>query len=501
MKKVFAILLTLLLLLPVFASCTQVSFTVKFIVDGEVYDSVSTGGGEIIAIPEDPVKAGYTFKGWYWDKDVWKDPFTANSLLNVPLTSDMKVYAYFASSNGTNQDNIGNDFSNSDNASDFIKRDDGTSEPVMNLSQVAIKNENFRDTLVSWYDDDYNYYVFNVGIIKNVPLTSTYAVFTYGGSGTLSYSRSIAKATVESIETSTSEAISTSVSTAKTEGFNIGGSGGVGNKKTGPFLAVEGGYSKSVTSSSGTQTVWTDTYKSCLSTTDEETNSITVSFDPSCQAGNYLYLLLGHINVYYAVVQPRNKPNTYYVDTYCEVKSNKYVLTYVGEDDTYPINNEQKIHIDPSFVRSLNAPTKYIEAEKTYEDITKTSYWDDTKSVGPLKAHSWWITIEELDDYFEQGYNKIEITYKFYTTGSKGILGIGGYVNVDSYLSPSTEKADHVHFHSEASSKGKWIEQTIITDLAWFKNDGKIYLILDNNNFTESFTVSKLTFEVRIYRE
>jgi uncharacterized repeat protein (TIGR02543 family) len=66
---------------------------VNFIVDGETYATINTSGNEIIQMPEDPVKDGYEFDGWYWDKNSWTQPFTANSLLNAPLSSDMKVYA------------------------------------------------------------------------------------------------------------------------------------------------------------------------------------------------------------------------------------------------------------------------------------------------------------------------------------------------------------------------------------------------------------------------
>ncbi len=66
-----------------------------FSVDDEIYSSVETKGNEIIAMPSNPTKAGYDFIGWFWDKDTWKRPFTANSMLNEPLKSDMTVYAYF----------------------------------------------------------------------------------------------------------------------------------------------------------------------------------------------------------------------------------------------------------------------------------------------------------------------------------------------------------------------------------------------------------------------
>ena len=77
-------------------ACGKVDFAVKFSVDGVEYATVSTGGSEVIKMPTDPQKYGYTFDGWFWDDGVWARPFTANSLLNEPLKSDMTVYAKFS---------------------------------------------------------------------------------------------------------------------------------------------------------------------------------------------------------------------------------------------------------------------------------------------------------------------------------------------------------------------------------------------------------------------
>ena len=68
---------------------------IRFIVNDTEYSKVQTKGNEIIVMPTNPQKEGYTFVGWFWDKDTWQRPFTANSMLNEPMTSDMKVYAYF----------------------------------------------------------------------------------------------------------------------------------------------------------------------------------------------------------------------------------------------------------------------------------------------------------------------------------------------------------------------------------------------------------------------
>lgn len=72
---------------------TSVKYTLYFRVDGEVYASISTTGNEVIELPDDPQKEGYTFDGWYWDNHEWNQPFTAKSLLDAPLSGNMSVFA------------------------------------------------------------------------------------------------------------------------------------------------------------------------------------------------------------------------------------------------------------------------------------------------------------------------------------------------------------------------------------------------------------------------
>ena len=93
MKKIIAILLVMLSIVGLSSCLGGVEFELNFVVDSETYDTVSTNGKEIVKMPSDPTKDGYTFDGWYWDKDEWSKPFTANSLLEAPLSSNMSVYA------------------------------------------------------------------------------------------------------------------------------------------------------------------------------------------------------------------------------------------------------------------------------------------------------------------------------------------------------------------------------------------------------------------------
>lgn len=101
MKRSLLVILLVLILATTVVCGVACNKTVKnlnlsFIVDGEVYSVITTDGESIVAIPDNPKKEGYVFDGWYWDDGVWAKPFTANSLMDAPISSDMAVYAKFS---------------------------------------------------------------------------------------------------------------------------------------------------------------------------------------------------------------------------------------------------------------------------------------------------------------------------------------------------------------------------------------------------------------------
>ncbi len=96
MKKSLSVAVFLLIACVLFASSCSfgIKFRVNFYVDGEIVDALDTSGTEALKMPKDPVKEGYVFEGWYWDQGTWTRPFTANSLLDYPLSENIAISVY-----------------------------------------------------------------------------------------------------------------------------------------------------------------------------------------------------------------------------------------------------------------------------------------------------------------------------------------------------------------------------------------------------------------------
>ena len=63
--KTLLLLLSLSLCVSMLFSCSNLKFKVEFIVDGEVYETVSTSDKSEIEIPKNPEKEGFEFDGWF----------------------------------------------------------------------------------------------------------------------------------------------------------------------------------------------------------------------------------------------------------------------------------------------------------------------------------------------------------------------------------------------------------------------------------------------------
>jgi uncharacterized repeat protein (TIGR02543 family) len=95
LKKIFTASIFMIILGISLSACVgSVKFTLYFDSNGGTEVSpILTDGSSTVSMPENPTKEGFIFDGWYWDNNIFSQPFTANSLIDSPLSTDMTVYA------------------------------------------------------------------------------------------------------------------------------------------------------------------------------------------------------------------------------------------------------------------------------------------------------------------------------------------------------------------------------------------------------------------------
>lgn len=80
----------LILLAVVLCACKNIKYTVTFMVDNVEYAVVEAVSDREIEMPENPVKQGYEFVGWFMSNELESDTFS-----NLTVNKNVKVYARF----------------------------------------------------------------------------------------------------------------------------------------------------------------------------------------------------------------------------------------------------------------------------------------------------------------------------------------------------------------------------------------------------------------------
>ena len=86
------------IVIVVLANIINVKYSITFNVNDSEYHILATKGLEEIKLPEDPMKQGFTFDGWFFDKDSWKNELTEDYYSSKKINSDIVVYAKFIQS-------------------------------------------------------------------------------------------------------------------------------------------------------------------------------------------------------------------------------------------------------------------------------------------------------------------------------------------------------------------------------------------------------------------
>ena len=93
----FTVILSVFLMFSTIGCGEDKKYDVKFLVDGEVYESIGNDGDEEIELPKTPTLGDLEFEGWFVDNGTFKVPFTSTYLIENPIVKDLNVYAKFKS--------------------------------------------------------------------------------------------------------------------------------------------------------------------------------------------------------------------------------------------------------------------------------------------------------------------------------------------------------------------------------------------------------------------
>lgn len=110
MKKIVKIFILIMLAFPcvfLFSGChekyeIEEKYKIEFIVDNSIYAIINSNGNEIIEVPCDPMKEGYGFEGWYFDRGTWLNKFDENDYENSKIEKDILVYAKWGTNVSSN---------------------------------------------------------------------------------------------------------------------------------------------------------------------------------------------------------------------------------------------------------------------------------------------------------------------------------------------------------------------------------------------------------------
>lgn len=107
-SKLFILTLTIVCSMVIFSACKKTSepksvkYDIVFMVNEDVYFTIETLGNEQLNLPNAPDVSGYIFEGWYFDEDIWQEPFDKDYFLDKKVTSDIYVYAKLEANSNTN---------------------------------------------------------------------------------------------------------------------------------------------------------------------------------------------------------------------------------------------------------------------------------------------------------------------------------------------------------------------------------------------------------------
>lgn len=307
-----------------------------------------------------------------------------------------------------------------ENKNGSFKEDTKLSATALNIAQkkcIVAKEANYADTVVSFFDDKYNYWIFDMGYLIDVPLEEAYSYYKYNG-GNIEYKFSTARTNAQSLKNLTEKISSKSSNWTTTDTHEVGIGVKFGEKDVWE-VSIGLGYTHSNSNSSSIVSTWSESFEKCESYTETQENSVVISFDDNCEKGYYRYVLLGVVNVYAAVIQDRTTQE-YYANTYTEIKAYGYSLDFDKDSPLFDDYDDKSLEFDLSLVGDLTQPTEYVSPDELNNGLEPLVVFNETIRTGDCKiAGSGKYTLDvftlekTIAALMETGYTKLVISINY----------------------------------------------------------------------------------------
>lgn len=245
----------------------------------------------------------YTFIGW--DKDI------------SVISSDLTVFAKYVDSQN--------------NESTITTLDKiSFSTPKIRIQSNTQVNKN---DITSFRDDNYYYFVFDLGKYYNIPIESTYDYCTYGGSGNITKTMTASNAQSSTIENSITYTQQSTINFSltgeakhsETVGWKLMDDG----VEVGANATVESGFSATI-GVSNTE-IWSETFTEAATYSESESRTTTISFQSGDNAGNYYYYLSVDTQVYGVIIK-NFLTGEYFITTKSSIIGRGFNYIYCGNE-------------------------------------------------------------------------------------------------------------------------------------------------------------------------
>ena len=323
--------------------------------------------------------------------------------------------------------------------------------------KTVVRGRNTRDVtlddMVSYKDDHYYYFVFDLGNCYNIPVDTPYDYCIYSGAGEVTKTMTATSAKANTIEESSTKAQDKTTGYSKTHTFDVEVTvGRQPPQKTGGWkfdFSIEYGFTK--TDSGSTTNSWSETFREASQFSESESRTTSITFRTGDPAGYYYYYLAVDTRVYGAIVRSIESGD-FYVTTTSSVIGRGFNYIYTG-DDRLNFTYDGGIDFNYDLIDTLGlkdiVPTTYVgdkqddgkthvkNVSELYEVLSDPSADANIILDDDIDCTNYpWMPIDNFNGKFDGNDKEIQnLSFEVYNGGNETKFGIfkelnGTFANV-----------------------------------------------------------------------